>query len=418
MKDIYLRALNGFDHMVDTAADTDHSLRSTFKSFWMGGYECSDQLNCFGNRVDLLAETRHLENIHEDYQRLQQFNIYTVREGIRWSKVETVPYQYDFSQVKLMIEAATATGIQQVWDICHFGYPDDLTPVHPQFTNRFVALCKAFIAFYRELIPVGQVIITPINEVGFISWLGGEVGGTSPYGVRMGWDVKYALTRAYIRGIEALKEIDDEVLIMVTEPLVNIVAPLFPAAHEVHDAQNQHEIQYQVVDMLTGRMCPELGGRPGLVDILGLNYYYNNQWIVGTGQFLPWANENDDPRWRSLASLLLEAQNRYHLPVVIAETSHPKEDRPLWITYIAKTCIDALEMGVDLQGICLYPIIDRPDWDHLGDWHHSGLWDANILNPNERHLYEPYAAALLRAQHIVATQMPGAVSDEPAVYKF
>jgi beta-glucosidase/6-phospho-beta-glucosidase/beta-galactosidase len=418
MKDIYLQALTGFDHLVDTAADTDHSLRNTFKSFWMGGYECSDQLNCFGNRVDLLAETRHLENIHEDYQRLQEFNIQTVREGIRWSKVETAPYQYDFSQVKLMIEAAAATGIQQVWDMCHFGYPDDLTPVHPQFTNRFVALCKAFLSFYREQVPVGQVIITPINEVGFISWLGGEVGGTSPYGVRMGWDVKYALTQAYIKGIEALKEMDKEVLIMVTEPLVNIVPPEFPTEHELQDALNQHEIQYQVVDMLTGRMCSELGGRPGLVDIIGLNYYYNNQWIVGTGHFLPWANEEDDPRWRSLASLLMEAQNRYQLPLVIAETSHPKEDRPLWITYIGKTCVDALEMGVNLQGICLYPIIDRPDWDHLTDWHQSGLWDSNIFDPNERHLYKPYAAALLLAQHRVATQLPGAVPAEAAVYKF
>ena len=27
---------------------------SIFQSFWMGGFECSDQVNCFGDRVDLL----------------------------------------------------------------------------------------------------------------------------------------------------------------------------------------------------------------------------------------------------------------------------------------------------------------------------------------------------------------------------
>ena len=32
-----------------------------FRSFWMGGFECSDQLNHFGNRVDLLSETGHIK---------------------------------------------------------------------------------------------------------------------------------------------------------------------------------------------------------------------------------------------------------------------------------------------------------------------------------------------------------------------
>jgi len=29
--------------------------------------------------------------------------------------------------------------------------------------------------------------------------------------------------------------------------------------------------------MITGRMCPELGGQPEYMDIAGFNYYYNNQ---------------------------------------------------------------------------------------------------------------------------------------------
>ncbi len=60
---------------------------SPFNSFWMAGYECSDKLNAFGNRVDLLATTGHLQLMNEDYQLLQPFNITTVREGVRWSHV-------------------------------------------------------------------------------------------------------------------------------------------------------------------------------------------------------------------------------------------------------------------------------------------------------------------------------------------
>jgi len=406
MKEVYAEALNLFDHLTYTGSAIQAPPADVFQSFWMGGYECSDQLNCFGHRVDLLSETRHIENIHEDYLRLLPFNIRTVREGIRWTNVETAPYQYDFSTIKVMLDAAEETGIQQIWDICHFGFPDDLTPVHPQFTNRFSALCAAFVRFYREQRPAGPLMITPINEVGFISWLGGDVAGTAPYGVRMGWEVKYALVKAYIKGIEVMREIDPSVMILVTEPLVSIVPPLFATADQVQRASDQHDIQYQVIDMLTGVMCPELGGKPGLVTIIGFNFYYNNQWIMDTGQFLPWTNDEPDPRWRSLCSLLVEAQERYSHPMIIAETSHPQEDRPIWTTYIAKTCQEAIESGVKLLGICLYPIIDRPDWDHLHHWHHSGLWDGNPAAPDERILYQPYATALLRAQKIINSSMP------------
>ena len=401
MKELYAEALYLFDHLTYSGTTVDAYKDNIFESFWMGGYECSDQLNCYGNRVDLLEETKHLENISTDYQDLLTYGIKTVREGVRWTKVEKFPYIYDFSSIAMMMDAADQQGIQQIWDICHFGFPDDLTPVHPQFCNRFVALCKAFITFYRQLRPEGKLIITPINEVGFISWLGGEVAGTAPYAVRMGWEVKYALVKAYIKGIEALKEIDPGVMILVTEPLVSIVPPLYPTLDEIIKAKAQHEIQYQVLDMLTGVMCPELGGRPDLIDVIGFNFYYNNQWILDTGQCLPWTNDEPDSRWRSLCSLLVEAQERYLHPMIIAETSHPKEDRPIWITYIAKTCQDAIEAGVKLLGVCLYPIIDRPDWDNLNDWHKAGLWDAEPAQPGSRILYEPYAEALMRAQQFI-----------------
>ena len=123
---------------------------SPFRSFWWGGYECTDQLNAFGNRVDFLNLTGHLQLIDQDYTDLGQFNIQTVREGIRWSAVEKAPYQYDWSTVKLMLDAGRRHNIQQVWDICHFGYADDLTPLHPMFARRFAALCQIGRASCRE----------------------------------------------------------------------------------------------------------------------------------------------------------------------------------------------------------------------------------------------------------------------------
>lgn len=386
------------------------SLSNPFHSFWMGGYECTDKLNAWGNRVDFLQTTGHLQCLDADYQDLHPFGIRTVREGIRWSQVEKRPYQYDWQTLGYMIERGRANGIQQVWDLCHFGFPDDLTPLHPMFARRFAALCRAFVQFYRSVDPDSVLIVTPINEVSFLSWLGGDARGTSPYCVGQGWEVKYGLMRAYIEGVAALREVDPGVRIMTTEPLVNMVPPLNATADQIRQAALAHSDQYQATDMLSGRMCPELGGRPEYLDIVGLNFYYNNQWIVGSGEFLPWANDWLDPRWRPLSDLFRQVYNRYQRPIVLSETSHPGEDRPLWARFVAEECAAVLQQGIPLWGVCLYPIIDRPDWDHLTPWHRSGLWDAELAadgtvlqDPPRRILNQPYADALREAQLLISS---------------
>ena len=82
-------------------------LQNPFQSFWMAGYECTDQLNAFGSRVDLLATTRHLDLIGKDYQALSLLGIRTVREGIRWSTVEKAPYVYDWEPVGALVSGPT-----------------------------------------------------------------------------------------------------------------------------------------------------------------------------------------------------------------------------------------------------------------------------------------------------------------------
>jgi hypothetical protein len=378
--------------------------QNVIQSFWMAGFECTDQLNAFGNRVDLLTITDHLKQIKDDYELLKNFGITTVREGIRWSQVEKTAYVYDFSVVKSMLKQGTESGIQQIWDICHFGFPDDLQPLHPHFTPRFVALCTAFVKFYRNECPGQQLIITPINEVSFLSWLSGEVGSTTPYCKDNGWNVKYAMMRAYIQAIHAIKAIDSEIKIMTTEPIVSIVPPLNATPEEVVQAARENLEQYQSVDMLMGIICPELGGAPHLVDILGFNFYYNNQWLLGFTSFLPWLNEENDPRWRPFSNLINEAYHRYNKPIVLTETSHPGEDRPLWIEFITAETVKILKMGIPFWGICLYPIIDRPDWDNLDHWHQSGLWDREVENGqiNSRVLCQPYADSLSASQKLVS----------------
>src|SRR5688500_5700305 len=161
-----------------------------FKTFFIGGYECADIVNNRGNRVHLLSQTHHDTRIEEDYRLLSEAGIHTVREGICWTTVEKKPHEYDFTEVKQRIEAAQRWGIQQLWDICHFGYPDGLMPGHPQFADRLAAACKAFTLLFRAHTD-DPLVITPVNEISFMSWLGGEARGTVPFAINSGFDKKY-----------------------------------------------------------------------------------------------------------------------------------------------------------------------------------------------------------------------------------
>jgi beta-glucosidase/6-phospho-beta-glucosidase/beta-galactosidase len=361
-----------------------------FNTFFMGGYECADHINRSGERINLLKETQHDRRVVEDYELLCSIGIKTVREGICWSAVEVAPGVFDFSEVLNRMQAAEEFGIQQIWDLIHFGYPDGLYPTHPHFCDRFKALCFSFALFYKEN-SKQELYVVPINEISFLSWHSGDVRGTVPFAVSSGWDIKYHLCKAAIIGIQTLKEVDPDCVIVLVEPLIKVHPDSIAADSHVHDL-NEH--QFQAMDIIAGRLCPELGGSEDYLDILGFNYYWNCQWIVN-GPPLPWP-ETDENRRTSLADLLQIAYSRYNKPLFLSETGHFGSGRVEWLQEITSQCLDAKKKGVDLNGICIYPVTDRPDWDNLTSYSNCGIWDLNTNG--ERIAHQGYIDAVLGAQ--------------------
>src|SRR5690606_13927351 len=246
-----------------------------FKSFFMGGFECADHINRSGERINLQRETHHDIRVAEDYGALKRLGISVVREGVCWSEVEVKPFVFDFSRLLPFFKAAREYKIQIIWDLCHFGYPDDLIPTHPKFVVRFVSFCKQFLQFHLQHSRERPWLV-PINEISFLSWHSGDMRGTVPFAVNSGWDIKYHLCRAKIEAIKAIKAMEPSTVVMAVEPLVKI-----HAADEMIDPLHLEEIntyQYQAMDIVLGRQCAELGGDESFVDVLGFNYYYNNQW--------------------------------------------------------------------------------------------------------------------------------------------
>jgi hypothetical protein len=164
-------------------------------------------------------------------------------------------------------------------------------------------------------------------------------------------------------------------------------------------AADQRAAQFEAWDMLAGALEPQLGGHPKYLDIVGVNYYHANQW-EHPDQRLRWEDVPRDPRWVPFNLLLAEVYYRYWKPVVVSETSHFGAGRGRWIREVADEVATARSAGVCVEGLCIYPIIDRPDWDDPNHWHNSGLWDLrpNAAGQLERVLSSDYAADLREAQ--------------------
>ncbi len=374
----------------------DHS---PFQSFFMGGFECSSHRPRSGRRLDLIAATGHDAHAAADYAQAHMHGLRTVRDGIRWHLIEQRPGRYTFASVLPMLRAAQTAGVQVVWDLCHYGWPDDIDIFKPAFVQRFAGMVRAFAAVLAGETDSTPVVV-PVNEVSFLAWAGGETGAINPFGRGRGDELKAQLIRAAIAGIEAIRDVIPDVRIASAEPLINVVAD--PArAHERAAAEGYRLVQYQVWDMLCGREAPQLGGDMKYLDLLGVNYYPANQWyFAGPTVASPQTIERGHRHYRPLRQMLREVHERYGRPVFIAETGCEDDGRAEWLRYVGREARGAMRMGVPVAGLCLYPILDYPGWDD--DRHcHTGLW-GYCDTTGARDVYQPLARELRRQRNHVA----------------
>jgi len=366
-----------------------------FEDVFLGGFECSCQRLEEGKRLDLLHSTQHDRLARQDYARLRAAGMSAARDGVSWVKSEPSAGKFDFSRVRRMVRAAQAEQVQVIWDLMHFGWPDHVDVFATKFPQEMARYARAFarvLASETDDLPM----IVPINEISYLSWAGGDVRCLNPFEMARGDELKAQFVLASIHAMEAIWDVLPHARFMQPEPLINIVKlPDQPKTWRRVECDNLY--QYQAWDMLCGRVWPSLGGSPKYLDIVGVNYYPDNQFTPDGVTV-----ERGDPRYRPFASMLEETWQRYRRPMLVAETGAEGDARAAWLRYVSTECRTAIRAGCELHGIVLYPILDHPGW--VDERHcENGLWGYADEQGN-RAEHAPLAQELRRQEPLLRAE--------------
>ncbi len=315
--------------------------------------------------------------------------IRTVRDAARWHLIERRRDQYDFTSLLPQVRAARAAGMQVIWDLFHYGMPNGVDLFGAGFVDRFAAYAKAVARVIRDETDTVP-FFTPVNEISFFAWGAGDVAYLNPFARGRGGEVKAILVRSAIAAIEAIRDVCPGARFAVAEPLINIL-PQSRSPDHIRAAADYMDAQFEAVDFLAGKRRPELGGGPQYLDLVGINYYFNNQWVDhGRTVYM------GDPVYRPPRELFAFVHARVDRPLFVAETGTEGVGRAPWLHHVADEVAAARAAGVPVEGICLYPILSHVGWDDTRECP-NGMVEA-FGGGRPRTVYQPLADELARQQ--------------------
>jgi beta-glucosidase/6-phospho-beta-glucosidase/beta-galactosidase len=374
-----------------TTSQADHEL--DLASVLMAGFECTAALTSDGKRLDLLHSSGHDVCVRSDYETIAELGMKTVREGFAWSSVDVGGRRYDFNRYRPILAAGSEMGVQQIWDLSHFDFPERLDPMSWQFAAAYAEYAKRVIEVLRQYND-GTLYIVPMNEPSFFSWMS-ECGLWAPFLRVDGIGFKRQLVRAATAAMDAIWSSDRDVRFIHADPFMYRLPerPEHPGDVEYCRDFNDY-IRWQSWDMIAGRVEPELGGRPEFLDIIGVNYYIHNQQFAKT-------NGDDEPGFRcielnderrlTLSDLFRQIYARYERPMLMTETGSFEGLRPGWWDITLRQILAAMEENIPVYGVCSYPTLDvMPDAGFIAP--ESGLWDFDPADPECRRI--PHAETL------------------------
>jgi len=178
-----------------------------------------------------------------------------VREAVRWPLVDQGHGRYDWSTVDPVLDALNECHLTAIWDLCHYGFPDDCDPLSEACLRRFVDYCRA-VAEHTAPRRHPPRCFTPINEISFFSGATTDMGWMYSFAKGKYREMKRALCRMDIKGVKAIRQVDPAARMVHVDPIIYEVPP--PDRPDLSDEAWEETYQKAFVawDTLAGRLSP------------------------------------------------------------------------------------------------------------------------------------------------------------------
>jgi Glycosyl hydrolase family 1 len=319
----------------------------------VGGFEGSTMVLTSGSRVDSAAGNRHAFSFEEDYDLLASVGVCAVRESLRWYRIERRRGTYDVSEFVERLRALQTRGMRAIWSLTQFGLPDWVDIWSSEFPEIFATYARHIAETFRA--EANDVPIwAPINEISYWCWASAKARLFAPSAMGRADELKRQLVTAAIAASRALCAVDARARLVHIDPLLNIVRRRPPT--EIDAQALEAAGVFAAWDMLSGRREPELGGAAELLDIVGINFYPDNQQFLD-GSTVPFRH----PCFVPFHKLAATVAARYGRPLLVSETGMEGPAEGDWLRYMASEVGKAAAI-VPFAGFCLYPVIDYPGW--------------------------------------------------------
>lgn len=354
--------------------------------------------------LDEYELTQHYRQWKHDLALVAETGVQAVRWGIPWYRVQPAPNQWDWAWTDQALDyLVNAKGLTPILDLMHYGTPLwlDNSFINAGYPQRVAEYAHEVVARYKPLVRY----YTPLNEPMVNADMCGNKAEWPPY--LSGGDGYVKLVLALAKGIvlttQTLKAEQPDAVTVQVEALWHT----FTQNDELRErVAHDNARQFLCFDLTTGRVDNDhpLAGylrahgatdadfdwfRKNAVtfDIFGANFY---PWSYGELQlqpdgltrYLTGATPGD-----KIALVLREAYRRYHMPVMVTETSANADvaGRAQWMDETLDTVRALRAEGIPIMGYTWFPLFTMIDWAYrtgkrpLKDYLiHLGLYDSSF----------------------------------------
>jgi dTDP-4-dehydrorhamnose reductase len=380
-----------------------------------GGVELWGGVECTVNRVgdeyfDQLELSGHAARV-ADLNLFATLGLSAMRYPILWERIAPFDLQdADWSWADERLERLRELGIEPIVGLVHHGSgPRHTSLITADFPEKLAAYARAVAMRYPWI-----TNYTPVNEPLTTARFSGLYGHWYPHGRDDRTFVRALLVqcRAIVLAMRAIREVNPQARLVQTEDL----GKTFSTRKLAYQADLENERRWLSFDLLTGRvnsghplwdyLCQQVAAPHELEwfaqntcppDIIGINHYLTSERFLDERiERYPSSTHGGNAQHvyadveavrvcaegtAGMRKLLLEAWERYNLPVAVTEAhlGCTREEQLRWFKEVWEAAQGLQLEGVDVRAVTAWALLGSYNWNSLvtrADGHYeSGVYD-------------------------------------------